>query len=169
MARENARGALHPLAQARSGGQINIRMNRLTVRFEHFVHLDTMLIHEDFADPVRAIIDSEFDNVRDALIESGMTFSGIARSTRASHLENFFTHLAGEHDMGFLVKAQQPYFLIADSNRLEYSWERSRSSWFYARSYAALLDKVCDWAAFHHEEAWARAKSVAGAGPAYAA
>lgn len=124
-----------------------------------------MLVHGAFANPIRAIVERELEAVRDALTESGMRFPAITRASSIADLEHFFGRLAGEHDMGFLVKAQQPYFLIDGGSRLEYSWERSRSRWFYARSYAALLDKVCEWAAFHHEEAWARAKPAVGSGP----
>jgi hypothetical protein len=164
MAKRHARILPPPNFDARSGAQINLRMNRLTLRFEHFVHLDTMLVHEDFADPVRTIIDSEFEAVREALLESGVRTPGVKRATDVVDLEAFFTDLAGEHDLGFLVKAQQPYFFIAASNRLEYSWERSRNRWFHAESYSALLDNACDWAAFHHDAAWARARSAASHG-----
>jgi hypothetical protein len=88
MANESAQSTLNPLAQARAGAQINTRMNRLTVRFEHFVHLDTMLVHEAFANSIRAIIERELDAVRDALTESGMTFPAIAQAGSIADLEH---------------------------------------------------------------------------------
>ena len=116
MPRENARGA-----------QINARMNRLAVHFERLVNVDTMFVDDTFADSIREVLTHEFDDLRAAMLASGMKFSPVVEASCLSDLEVFFNRLSMDIDMGFFAKAPQPYFLIVDANRLTYSWEQSRS------------------------------------------
>jgi len=142
---------------------INIRFDSLSVRMQHIVHVDTMLVDNILLDPVRALLETDLNDVRQALMSGGFKFPGVRQAENVTDLEQFLGKLASMHHVGFLVKAQHPYYVIEAADRIGYSWDACRSQWFFARNYDTVLDRVCEWASFHYEEAWARARSTSGA------
>jgi hypothetical protein len=142
---------------------ISNRFNFHSVRLQHIVHVDTMLVDCTFVDPVRALIEADLSDVRHALMNGGFKLPGVRQAQNVADLEEFLSKLASMHQVGYLVKAQHPYYVIEAVDRIGYSWDECRSQWFFARKYDTVLDRVCEWASFHHEEAWARARSTSGA------
>jgi hypothetical protein len=142
---------------------INIRLDSLSVRLQHIVHVDTMLVDNTLVDPVRALIEADLSDVRQVLMNGGFNFPGVRQAQSVADLEKFLGKVASMHHVGFLVKAQHPYYVIEAVDRIGYSWDECRSQWFFARKYDTVLDIVCEWASFHHEEAWARARSTSSA------
>jgi hypothetical protein len=137
-----------------------IRYNAVAVRLERIVHLDSMLVDWHFFDPTRSAIEAELSDARNALLAGGLRLAGLETVNTIDDLEEVL------HDgvpdpveaLGFLVKARQPYFQI-DGDRIGYSWEVSRSEWFYAPTFEAALDAACVWGQAFHDEAWARVHS----------
>jgi hypothetical protein len=139
---------------------INIRFDSLSVRLQQIVHVDTMLVDNILVAPVRALIEADLSDVRQALMSGGFKFPGVRQAQNVVDLEEFLGKLASMHHVGFLVKAQHPYYVIEAVDRIGYSWDTCRSQWFFARNYDTVLARVYEWASFHHEEAWARARST---------
>lgn len=142
---------------------INIRFDSLSVRLQHIVHVDTMLVDNTLVDPVRALVEADLSDVRKVLMAGGFNFPGVRQAQNVADLEEFLGKFASIHHIGYLVKAQHPYYVIEAVDRIGYSWDTCRSQWFFARNYDTVLDRVCEWASFHRDEAWARAHSTSGA------
>ncbi|QIE30185.1 hypothetical protein [Caballeronia sp. SBC2] len=142
---------------------ISNRFNFHSVRLQHIVHVDTMLVDSTFVEPARALIEADLSDVRQALMNGGFKFPGVRQAQSVVDLEEFLGKVASMHHVGYLAKAQHPYYVIEAVDRIGYSWDKCRSQWFFARKYDTVLDIVCEWASFHHEEAWARARSTFGA------
>jgi hypothetical protein len=166
----------------------NLDFEAQVVRLRQIVHLDAMLSDGSFCDDLRAVIGPDFSELRQALIDAGLKFPIIATAKTVEELEVPLSDLAGKFRLGFLVKAQQPYFIIGRTEsvgdvamthgiqtlresstevegELQYSWELSRARWFFARTYEAGLAAVHDWAACNLEEARIRARTAAGITP----
>jgi hypothetical protein len=41
--------------------------------------------------------------------------------------------------------------MLEETGQLGYSWERSRTKWFFACDYASNIKRVTDWARTNHE------------------
>lgn len=127
-----------------------------SVRLEEIVHVDAMMCDDIFFDPVRARLQSEFTDVQQALLAGGLSLRRIRQSESFDDLESNLARMTWKFQVGFLVKARQPYFIIDGENTFGYSWELSRVQWFFARTYELALERIFAWASLNQNEARAR-------------
>ena len=126
------------------------------VRIEHIVHLDASLCDDIFFGALRELLVPDFCEVHGALCEGGLRFKRIERAATFDELEHWLARLAWKLELGFLVQARQPYFIVDSEGCFGYSWELARTRWFFARDYGAALRNVHVWAARNHAEAQTR-------------
>jgi hypothetical protein len=131
------------------------RFRANSVRIDEIFHLDTMLVAGHLAGFQR--VKDDFPFMREALLKGGMMlFPGIRGAECVENLEHAIGRLGQLGSLGFLVKASQPVFTV-EGEQLKFSWELTRTGWFYARSYEKVLGKVHTWAEGAREQALARA------------
>ncbi|CAD6559570.1 hypothetical protein LMG27952_06898 [Paraburkholderia hiiakae] len=126
------------------------------VRIEHIVHLDAALCDDMFFGALRDLISQDLHEMLEVLSEGGLRFKRLSQIACFDELEQWLARLAWKLELGFLVKARQPYFIVDGKGCFGYSWELSRARWFFRRDYASAVNAVHEWAAHNHAEAHAR-------------
>jgi len=127
-----------------------------SVRLEEIIHIDAAICDNLFIDPVRSRLHTEFDEVREALIHGGLPLRSVRTAASVDDLAASLARIAWRFEAGFLVKARQPYFIVDSEGMFGYSWELSRTRWFFARAYEPVLERVDQWASANHAEARTR-------------
>lgn len=127
-----------------------------SVRIEHIVHLDASLCDDIFFGPLRELLMQDFRDVRDALHKGGLRIKRVEHAVTFDELEHALARLAWKMELGFLVKARQPYFIVDGTGCFGYSWELSRTRWFFDSDYAGALRDIHRWAAHNRAEAQTR-------------
>lgn len=126
------------------------------LRIEHIVHIDASLCDDIFFGPARDLLQNDFDEVREALVAGGLNFRHIEQAATFDDLEHWLAKVVWKLEIGFLVQARQPYFIVDSHDCFGYSWELSRTRWFFARQYAYALNQISAWGARNHNEARTR-------------
>jgi hypothetical protein len=134
-----------------------------SVRLEEIIHIDAALCDDIFIDPVRSRLHAEFNEVREALILGDQSLRGLRTATNVDDLAAILARIAWDFEAGFMVKARQPYFIVDSEGVFGYSWELSRTQWFFARAYETVLERVYQWASANHAEAHVRLAGASGA------
>ncbi|MGF6644274.1 hypothetical protein [Paraburkholderia sp. GAS82] len=126
------------------------------LRVEHFVHVDASLYDDILSEPARDLPQNDFDEVREGLLAGSLDFCHVDQTATLNDLEHWLAKLARKLDIGFLVQAQQPYFVADSHNCFGYSWKLIRTSWFFARQYGNALNQISSWGTRNHDEASTR-------------
>jgi hypothetical protein len=129
-----------------------------SVRLQHIIHLDAMMDFSVFSEEVKAMLNNDLKDVVNAFTEANYAQTLLGNLSGIDALEEALGKLTWDGHVGFLVKAQQPYFMLEENGQLGYSWERSRTKWFFARGYPSAIQHVTNWARTNHEGAWAHAR-----------
>jgi len=130
--------------------------NSLSVRLVHSYHIDAMLmlLEEELPAATGDVLRAELGSVRDVMVRH---FGTACLPETLDELVKFFVEESLKNgSFGFLLKAEQPYFVLASTGRLTYSWDTVRSRWFYGQTYQEALLRVHQWASRNKEEAAAR-------------
>lgn len=133
--------------------------NSVSVRLLHSYHIDAMLTLLEELLPTEAseILSAELDSVQEAL--NGQLSTTNLPQTLGELVNLFVEESLKSGSVGFLLKAEQPHFVYTGTGQLSYSWDYTRSRWFYGQTYQEALFRVYRWASRNKEVARTRSGS----------
>ncbi|MFM0140383.1 hypothetical protein [Caballeronia grimmiae] len=128
---------------------------RLSLRLEHIFHIDSMVTQDALPDAVRSALVSDFREVRELLARQ-QWFPAERCTADVAGLEKAILAATEESNgpFGWLVKARQPHFFVADNREFHWWGARIRTIWLYADTYDAALASAIEWAEAYSQEVW---------------